>query len=272
MLTLCATAVGIRFGGGTWATDHSPLLNLLILGTGLSALVMMILYFVTNDDAKTAPDVKKSAYAGGDNKGAQFGGGSVFGDSAIRELATLGREKPTPPPVERPTEQLLQFGRVEYATVRLDKGSIDKSETGEEGILLPVYNLTPKVLPRGRNYDLAAHIVFYEEKNIIANVARGYWLGKPYNDVELQIGDNAFVVLGTRHKPGVWTAWANRFVRPAMHFGNITIPRAEKNVFVVEREIYTEVTLVNIHSGEVVARCPFAISPNGDEAPAVRRL
>jgi hypothetical protein len=202
----------------------------------------------------------------------QTGGGAlVNGDEAILAAQKKVVERPEPNQ-SIPSEQLLQFGRVEYATVRLDRGSIDKSERGEEGVLFPVYNLTPKVLAKGRNYDLAAHLVFYEEENIIANIARGYWLGKSFNDIGLKIGDNAFVVLGFRNKPGVWTALGNRFVRPTTQFGNITIPLADKKIFAVEREIQAEVTLVNIHSGEVVARCSFAISPNGDEEPAVRRL
>lgn len=272
------TAIGVYLGGG----DHPHIAVSLYIVAVLCAAYMLLQWPVVHKilglqsipekhEPSSLSDVKRSAHAGRDNTGAQFGSGNIVGTDALRELARLSKDQSSPPTVEQPTEELLHFGNLEYDLVRLSRGAILRSKNGEEAVFLPVYNLTPKILPKGRSYDLAAHLVFYEEQTIIANVARAYWLENQYNDANLRIGDNASIVIGLRHKPGVWTALGNRFVRPTMHFSNITIPLADKSVFAVKHEIRVEVALVNIHSGETVGRCELTISPNSDEAPEVRK-
>jgi hypothetical protein len=284
------------FGTGVWTIDlYIQLYSAanpdkikphphVVVGFGIfGSLCLLYALIAWYLDRKSKPQAPESSSSSAKTQTARDINGKMFQadkieyyeapSAAVFAPAENLTKTPSEIPIDKPAEQLIQFGRLEHCTVRLLHGSFDRSDIGEDGVLLPVYNLVPKILPKGRDYSLAAHIVFYEGENIVANVARAYWLTRSYNDVSLKIGDSATIVLGVRHKSGLWTALANRFVRPTtVSFSGRTIPLSDKTILVVEQEIIAEVTLVGVYSGEVVARCSFSISPNGDDFPEVRIL
>lgn len=82
MVTVSATALGIKLGSGEWALNHDVLLNRAILASAACSIVMAVLYFTT-EDSKHPP--KGAASIGRDNYGTQIGG-PVFGTDALKEI------------------------------------------------------------------------------------------------------------------------------------------------------------------------------------------
>lgn len=74
LVSVCATAVGLKFGGGSWALNHAALLNRTIVTSVVGAIAMALAYFASNDSQQDSSSSKPVSQAvGRDNIGKMIG-------------------------------------------------------------------------------------------------------------------------------------------------------------------------------------------------------
>lgn len=144
LVAACTCAIGLRYGGGSWAIHHSFLLNAVIIISLVGAIVVAAIYFAMREPH--TPQIKQSNYVGRDNNGIQITD-SVLGDEALDKIL-----KATP---NRATPSRLYIHSAEYVSVDDPWRFVSVAEClrrliVEDRLVLEVQN--HNFVAEGRNY------------------------------------------------------------------------------------------------------------------------
>ncbi len=198
MITACATAVGLKYGAGSWGAQHDSLLDLIIVICLVGAMSMAIMYFATDDSH--SPQVSKSNYVGRNNSGKMIGHVEHYHESE--------KEKPSsPPPIQRRPAAAPGFTirpRVAYIIYELSPGCWRECRNDhKEAKRALVVDVMRDVPPPGSQADHSVSVLAILKFNSVGteHIPRAYWLDRQDYRVSFIVGHKECLVVGSYEEP-----------------------------------------------------------------------
>jgi len=217
MLTAAVASIGLRFGSGAWGIEQAILLYWIIACGLLGAVVMMVLFFVTNDSPSKPAGPVAAAPGGIANTGEMHdspisasSGNTYVGTDAIKaalehERAMAGAAKPSPADRSNETNNPIVF-ELSHRTAHMLYDSESgcwlecqpKSSWRCKGVLL--FEVVRSVPPPGRGpgirpVEVVGFLKFSYGPNT-TSVSRPYWARRKHYQVEFDVAHQELLLVG----------------------------------------------------------------------------
>lgn len=205
--TVVSTAVGVYLGNNAhphiaWVLYVAAALSLIYALLQWPTLLRLLDLQPISDDSVASGISKHQVAATSStlNRGSQIAnsGVAIFGDEAIARLVeAMQAEKPEPVGVAAP-QPIYEF-KWKYTAERftVSNGVWRRSSLGWQGISATITSLVPEKGQMGVVHTgLVACVKFWTaSENEAGFIDRAYWIGKAENDIEIDSGESASLVL-----------------------------------------------------------------------------
>lgn len=263
------TLVGFAFGAQLGHWQHWIIIGI-GYGVGFEATLLATILITRSFYSKPVrasgqEKLNVANSAGDDNKGPQIAtaGNAIFGDSAIRELARVIRDEKPAPIVVETSQPVSRFAwRYNSEAFGVSNGIWrTNASMGWQGISATITSVMPTKGERGKVHEgLVASITFWtiDEKEC-ASVARAYWIGKRENDIDIDSGQSAKLVLlcfegDVDLKRLEWVAYSNPYMSEEVNsdWGPYTLNLGDKIAVPVSGFPTVQVSIMNRYTREVI--------------------
>ena len=201
-------------------TDH---LWIMWISTSIGLLLVIIGFFMPKKNRRNLiQSVDAGNLVAGDNTGIQINRSNIIGDDALDKLLKTNSPRPTQSfSQSSKTTDIIPHLESNFQLINIiyNLGNSLWRETtqfeydGKDAIVAWFNNPVP---PKGSNglnaSQLSAHIKFSVAGQWSTEISRGYWLGYSENEITIDIGHKAGLILGMVD----WTNWIS-YINPYTH-------------------------------------------------------
>jgi hypothetical protein len=278
-----------------WVNDHSVLVVRIMVGLGIGMVLCFLFWMLTDDTPKApvnpwehlvpgasgnyieAPVIEDSTatnsgnFVGRDNSGPQLstGGGSIIGDSALKELMrSLPAQPVEPPKLPEPTPSMVIGGTVGgfyWEPVSYDGNGFCFDGDGKLSLSVLIKNERAPLLQKGcKAYRVIAHLVFNDGIRETM-VDRAYWIGSIENQITFEAPQTTHLLLGF-NEGDRWRAYDNRNISRVFGWQGMEsaeLQPEDRNIIFVDH-LEVEISIISLKDDQTLAERTAIIERQGD--------